>query len=300
VISAQNSVTSNGISASKNHRNTRGAFGGPAKLAAKNAFLAESAREAIRIANERRLKRQYARFYATKEGKEFAKKFGKAYRVPHNHGRLTVGSPDVEFHDPVDLPQSCVIDHPIEHIEPKAESSYPEGGINVEDMILIRDTFRQVFRWALDGDGLVGKGLRCNICIARMRPDLSNGLNIDRALARNFDNRFKTESLRLTGLYFSRVIEWLRRGNPISARGERIYLLAYTLWPSLINASTLATLGEMNGKTRQAKDKLANCLRDTFSGIKALAMRNDITRTRCRISQLNNGNHDNENRRTYN
>jgi hypothetical protein len=287
VISAQNSVTSDGILAPKNGRSTRGAFGGPAKLAAKNAFLAESAREAIRIANERRLKREYARFYATTAGKEFAKQYGKSYhywprRAPNG------GNSEVEFHDPADLPESSVFDHPIEHIEPKPESSYLEGGIDVAEMILISDTFRRAFQWALEGAGLVEKGLRCNICIARMRPDTSLGLTIDRPLAKIFDRRFKSESLRITGLHYNRIIEWLRRGDPISARGERVYLLAYTLWPALINASTLATLGQMNNKTRQAKDKLANCLRDTFSGIKALAMRNDITRTRCRISQLNN------------
>jgi hypothetical protein len=137
-----------------------------------------------------------------------------------------------------------VIDHPVDHIEPKMESGFLDGGIDPDQMVLIRDTFRQVFRWALDGEGLVEKGLRCNICIARLRPDLADGLHTDRALDKNFTRRFSTESLRVTGLYFGRIIEWLRRGDPISARGERVYLLAYTLWPSLINASTLATLGK--------------------------------------------------------
>ena len=238
-----------------------------------------SSREAIKIASDQRLKVAYARFYKTKKGKIFSKGCcGASLYYSNINGEL-------EFHDPADLPQSSILDHPVNHIEPESENGFAE--INVQELILIRDTFRKVFRWALDGDGLVEKGLRCNICIARMRTRLSGGLTIDISLAKDFDRRFKPEHLKVTGLYYGRVIEWLRRGDPISARGERVDLLAYTLWPSLINASTLATLGQMNGKTRQAKDKLANCLRDTFSGIKALAMRNDITRERCRYSQLN-------------
>ncbi len=255
---------------------------------AENHATLHSCREAIKIANERRLKREYARFYATKAGKIFAKEYGKSCygSVPYLGNRDHVFTPaTVEFHDPADLPQSSITDHPIGHIEPETENGFAE--INVDELILIRDTFRHVFRWALDGEGLVEKGLRCNICIARMRTRLSGGLTINKSLSKDFDRRFKPDALKITGLYYGRVIEWLRRGDPISARGERVYLLAYTLWPSLINASTLATLGSMNGKTRQAKDKLANCLRDTFSGIKALAMRNDITRARCKYSQLN-------------
>jgi hypothetical protein len=243
-------------------------------------------REAIRNANQRKLKSEYAKFYKTKAGKLFVKQFGKSHSnaSPHFHN----GNGDIEFHDPADLPQSSILDHPMNHIEPEIDSGFSKGGIDFDDLLLIRDTFRQVFRWGLDGDGLVGKGLRCNICIAQMKPDLSQGsLTIDLPLQREFLFLFnKPEALTLTGYHFNRVLEWLRRGDPISARGERVDLLAYTLWPSLINASTLHTLGQMSNKTRQAKDKLANCLRDTFSGLKALAMRNDITRARCKASQL--------------
>ena len=246
-------------------------------VSAENHATLHLTREEIRVASEENLRRAYARFYKTKRGRIFAKGCTPVY--------FANGNGDIEFHDPADLPQSSFTDHPVNHIEPEPENGFAE--INVHELILIRDTFRKVFRWALDGQGLVEKGLRCNICIARMRTRLSGGLTIDISLAKDFDRRFKPESLKITGLYYGRVIEWLRRGDPISARGERVDLLAYTLWPSLINASTLATLGQMNGKTRQAKDKLANCLRDTFSGIKALAMRNDITRERCRYSQLN-------------
>jgi hypothetical protein len=236
----------------------------------------QSSREAIKIANDQRLRLAYTRFYKTKAGKSFKTKSSKYF---------SNGNGDIEFHAPADLPQSSITDHPVNHIEPETENGFAE--INVAELILIRDTFRTVFRWALDGEGLVEKGFRCNICIARMKKRLSRGLAIDKSLAKDFDRRFKPEALKITGLYYGRLLEWLRRGGPISARGERVDLLAYTLWPTLINASTLATLGSMNGKTRQAKDKLANCLRDTFSGIKALAMRNDITRERCRYSQLN-------------
>lgn len=253
----------------------------------KKTALSESGRDAIRAINQEKLKHAYDKFYATKRGRKFAKTYGKSYSASSPH--FTNGNSDVEFHDPADLPQSSVFDHPMEHMEPEKESGFSDRGIDPEELILIRDTFRQVFRWNLDGDGLVARGRRCNICIFRMKKDLSGGLTIDALLLKQFDHFFgNSEPLELTGYHFNRVLAWLRCEPPISQRGHRVDLLAYTLWPSLLDASTLATLGLMNNKTRQAMDKLANCLRDTFSGLKALAMRNDITRARCKYSQLQN------------
>jgi hypothetical protein len=49
----------------------RGAFGGPAKRAARLNFIGDSQRQANRIANERAVKKAYREFYATPEGKKF-------------------------------------------------------------------------------------------------------------------------------------------------------------------------------------------------------------------------------------
>ena len=161
---------------------------------AENHATPHLTREAIRIASDEKLKRAYARFYKTKKGKIFAKG-SIGYTILY----CSNGNGDLEFHDPADLPQSSILDHPVNHIEPESENGFAE--INVKELILIRDTFRKVFRWALDGEGLVEKGLRCNICIARMRTRLAGGLTIDISLAKDFDRRFKAESLKITGLY---------------------------------------------------------------------------------------------------
>ncbi len=271
---------------------TKGAFGtGARTIARKRAFIAHSCVLGNEQSRQKQLKRAYADFYATREGKEFARKFGKSYQdsSPRPGG---AGSGDHEFHDPAELPQASVIDNPVDHMEPM--NPHTElAGLQRDEIDLICETFKHVFRWTLDGaqsgpddSALVRVGKRCNAVIARMRPDLGVGLSVEPSLVRQFTGRFKPLVLLKTGVYFGPVLEWLRRGDPLSARGERVYLLAYKLWPSDIHASTLAALGGMNGKTRQAKDKQVNCLRDTMGGLKALTMRPDITRARCRASQL--------------
>ena len=271
-------------------KTTRGAFGNPRKRA---AFIAASAQQGNELSKQEKLKRSYAAFFATTEGKEFTKEFGKSFQdsSPRPAGG---GNSDPEFHDPSDLPECSVLDHPVDRIEPRDGHS-EFASLDREEIELIGETFKHVFRWSLDGarsciNGdapLVSVGKRCNVAIFRMRPDLGAGLSIEPALARAFGRGFKTDILEKTGNYYGRALEWLRRGDPLSARGERVYLLAYKVWPAEIGASTLAVLGGMNGKTRQAKDKQVNCLRDTLGGLKALTMRPDITRAKCRYSQLN-------------
>src|SRR5262249_27272096 len=142
--------------------------------------------------------------------------------------------------------------------------------------------------WCIDGIGLVAIGLRTSIVISVLHPDLGRGLYIDKPTQRIFWRlNFGTiENFLLAGHLYEPVLEWLRQGTRrVSERGERIMILLYMLRPDLIGQSTLASLGNISNKTRQAKDKLANCLRDTFSGIKARAMRADVTRIRCRNSQ---------------
>lgn len=273
-------------------KSVRGAYGGVAKkAAARLSAFREHQGQAIEVARERSLKREYAKFFATTAGKQFVKQFGRSIDIPNRNGRKSGSGSDVgdgdgiDFHDPADLPEASFLDHPVDKLEPA--DTHVEFAIPRSEIEMICATFRMAFQWALDGKDLVHNGLRCNILISRMRVDLGHGLAIDKAIAKKFDARFPhTEFLQRTGRRFALVLEWLRRAESVSTRGERVYLLAYTLCPSAIDARTLASLGEMSGKTRQAKDKLANCLRDTMSGIKALAMRGDITRVRCQRAQL--------------
>ncbi len=272
-------------------KTTRGAFTNPAK---RLAFIAESSRQGNEQAKQKQLKRAYASWYATDEGKEFTKEFGKNYSdsSPFSRG----GNSDNEFHDPAELPQSRVYDNPIDKIEP--EDTAPKlKNLNREDIYTISQTFWLVCRWVLDGaqnangdSPLVAVGQRLRVAVSIMRPDIAKSQPDDKKLEFRFRDEFRHQSvLEKTGLYYGSLLEWLRRSEnaPLSSRGKRVYLLFYEVWPSEIDARTLASLGSMSGITRQAMDKQANCLRDTLRGLlKAITMRADITRTRCRVAQL--------------
>jgi hypothetical protein len=272
--------------------NTKGAFGKhAATVAKKTAFIAESCRQGNELTRERQLRQAYTKFFRTADGRAFAREFGKSIpaRGAHVANRNGNGGEDtLDFCDPADLPQASVIDHPVEHIEPAQNSAAALDGVSYEDVKIATAIFESSMRWCIDGEGLVQKGLRSSIVISIMRPDLSSGLRIDTPLGAAFAKATACQNgaMELSGRLFGPVLEWLRRGEQPSERGERIMVLFYVLRPDLIGESTLAMLGRISNKTRQAKDKLANCLRDTYSGIKARAMRGDITRTRCRESQL--------------
>jgi hypothetical protein len=157
-------------------------------------------------------------------------------------------------------------------------------GVTREEIKSATEIFESSMRWCIDGRDLVSIGLRAVIVISVMRPTLQFGLRIDQKAARSFKklNAGVNGAMELTGSLFSRVLEWLRRSDNPAECGERIIVLFYVLRPDLICVSTLATMGNISNKTRQAKDKLANCLRDTYSNIKTRVMRGNITRDRCR------------------
>lgn len=272
-------------------RKVKGTFGGPAKAAARVEFIAESCRQANELTKERQLRQTYTKFFQTEDGRKFAREFGRA-NITNNSFRAAKGgnSDDdaVDFCDPADLPQASLLDHPVEHIEPAMPASVELDGVSQEEIKTVTAIFESSMRWCIDGEDLVRKGLRTSIVISTMRVDLRSGLKIDKALEAAFAEATACQNgaIALSGRLFGPVLEWLRRGDKTSELGERTMVLFYVLRPDLIGESTLAALGRISNKTRQAKDKLANCLRDTYSGIKARAMRGDITRTRCRESQL--------------
>lgn len=181
---------------------------------------------------------------------------------------------------------------------PVIDSAEPLESAGVEQMSpgQVReaaDTFGTALRWALEGLGLVALGNRSAVLIAGFRADLAGGLVVDGVLARDllgaFDDFRVSETLlrlRETGDIYSRFLEWMRRAQSVSALGERLQLVAYKLRPDLLDAATLADLGEETHKTRQSQSKIAGCLRDTFDGLTALCERPEITRLRCRIAQL--------------
>src|SRR5207247_1283615 len=105
----------------------------------------------------------------------------QAKRSPYNNNDEAV-----DFCDPADLPQASLLDHPVEHMEPVLNSGIEMDGISYEEIKTATATFETSMRWCIDGDGLVGKGLRSSIVISTMRDDLRNGLKIDRALEKVF------------------------------------------------------------------------------------------------------------------
>jgi hypothetical protein len=283
---------------------TKGAFGKRRASTAKRLLdHAASSLQANELTQAKRLERAYKEFYATPQGKKFAKEFGKSYS-DSSPRRTGGGDCDPQFCDPADLPAASVLDHPVDHIEPESDS-VEISGLSEAEIKTASELFSDVLRWGLGCDTvqrpfkivqaghldspLVQRGKRSIVLIAFMRPDLAAD-KIDKTLSSSFLVQFgdKLSELEAAGLLFGRYLEWMRRSNTFSAYGERLDITAYMLRPDLLPASTLAKLGEILNKSRQAKDKLANCARDTFAGLKAPPMRNDITRARCRASQLQN------------
>jgi hypothetical protein len=241
------------------------------------------------------LRQAYTEFFKTDDGRAFARSFGKSIPINsryarHNldfFARLLRGEADIDFCDPADLPRASVMDDPIDHIEPLQNSCCLDG-ITQDEIKRATAIFESSMRWCIDGVELVQMGRRAEIVISIMKPDLGYGLNPNKNAVQIFIAAHPNANgdFALSGRLFGPVLEWLRRGHRGSELGERIMVLFYVLRPDLISNSTLASLGRISNKTRQAKDKLANCLRDHFSGIKARAMRGDMTRIRCRNSQL--------------
>lgn len=193
--------------------------------------------------------------------------------------------------------------HPAELLEGAASEPAPIEGLSDEQIAGAAEDFESALRWALTlpagcraDHQLVALGKRSAVLIAAFRADLVCGMEVVPELAREFFTLFaeKTlsetlERLRPTGALYGRYLEWMRKGRDLAGLGEHLRLVAYQLRPDLIDAATLACLGADLNKTRQAGNKKANALRDTFEGLKALCQRADITRLRCRLAQLRGG-----------
>jgi hypothetical protein len=199
----------------------------------------------------------------------------------------------------------------LDELEPQTLSVDLEN-LSAHQIRQASETFEQALRWALApatpsksaaatdlsnpppaAHPLVALGERSATLIVTMRLDLAGSLQLEPALAKSLLQSFglgclreTVQRLQATGAIYARLLEWMRRTSTLDGLGERLQLVAYQLRPDLIDAATLAQLGEATGKTRQALNKPANCLRDTFDGLKALIMRADVTRLLCRQAQL--------------
>jgi ABC-type amino acid transport substrate-binding protein len=238
------------------------------------------------------------------------------------HSRFqTPGEDALDLADRELIPESAIRGHrngrpivalenqAIEILEPETRA-IPIDDLPADQVAAAAEDFATALRWAFSSDSsglstehsstepshhLVHLGHRTIALIAVLRSDLAPGLPLDAALARQFLETLSPSKgivrdtlarLRQTGAIYGRLLEWIRRTTSISGVGERLQLVAYVVRPDLIDAATLAALGEATNKTRQAKDKHANCLRDTFATLRALVMRDNSTRRLCQEAQL--------------
>jgi hypothetical protein len=204
----------------------------------------------------------------------------------------------------------------IDHLEPITPEDLAH--LTPDAVASAVDDFGHALRWALDCSAtrselpqrtdaknqeprtknqelhhLVEFGRRSIVLICTMAPDLAPGLPLSPDLARAFLTSFHDfrisetlQRLQETGQVYRRILAWLKSATDLASAGERLQIVAYELRPDLIDAATLASLGAPTNKTRQALNKVANCLRDTFAGIKSFTMRADATRLRCQSAQL--------------
>jgi hypothetical protein len=278
-----------------------------AKAEAKAKFLSQSSAEANRIANERQLARAWREFSAGLTPEQLAFARANGVHQPAAAGEARQRKADrknnLEFADPAELPDSVGCgsqngrklvnrgEHPVDQLEPR-KLSVQVDGLTAEEIRLTSETFGDCIRWALDDQDLVQRGLRAIVLVAAMRRDIAAGMIIDTDLADDFiadvfavgDDSF--EDLQAAGAVFGRFLEFISRGATKSSIGERLDMTAYMLRPDLLPANTLAKMGEIVNKTRQAKGKLSNDFRDTFGGLKSPAQRPEITRDRCCEAQL--------------
>jgi hypothetical protein len=263
-----------------------------AQRAAKETRLAQSNADASEIQRQRILKKEYALWFAGMTDAERAGAHALGIRGPlplASRPPIAGRDADIDFRDPAELPASSITANPVDILEPLTLSVEIER-LSHTEIAATAGTFSEALGWALEGKGLVAMGERLCIMVSLLRPELASGLPLAQ-LVTSFCNHVKGDekAYLACGVVFGRALEWATRGSSISALGERLYLVAYVLRPGLIDARTLANLGSMRNKTRQAKDKLAQCLRDTFAGLQARTMRGEITRARCRQSARANG-----------
>lgn len=156
----------------------------------------------------------------------------------------------------------------------------------IEEERALARAFGQALRWACEAPDLVQAGRRALLMLHVWQPALVEGLQ--RQIARELEAEFRKTvgSDDDGGPGLGRLLDWLRQAPSLSAMGARVHAAAYVIVPTAIGARTLASLGSMNQKTRQAWDKMVQDFRDTFDGIRSRAMRGDETRIKCRDAQL--------------
>lgn len=283
---------------------------GTQRARAKQSFLAESSRQGNAIAKERADRKTYAKWFATLSpaDQEFAREHKLHKPMPEEGFRRVTSDSDEDalaLAEREPIPESdrrgthngrpviATAHEPLDAMEPVDGSDLAH--LSAEAVETAVEDFGAALRWALEPapSDLAGIGKRSIVIIATMTPDIAEGLPLDRDLARAFlstfeDFRLSETLIRLqeSGLVYRRILDWAKNGSSLSALGERLQLVAHKIRPDLIDGATNAKLGNPTNKSRQAINKLSQCIRDTFAGLKAFCERANATRLACQRSQL--------------
>ena len=265
--------------------------------AERKARRQEKAERTAGIVNEAQLKREYAKWRADMTPAERAAARKLKCLMPLADGGIPKGrrgqEVDLDFHDPADLPEAAEHRTAVDELEPLDAFSVAIENLDYQEVTNAAETFGAGLSWTFDvadQSDMVVIGDRGLATIYLMRPDLVKGAERTRAQKILGCTQGAWPKVPwggecfqclATGDIFGRVFEWIRRGESVSQIGERLCLVAYVVRPTIMGSPTLQQLGEKMNKTRQAKDKLASCLRDTFAGIRAAAQRGEFTRDKC-------------------
>jgi hypothetical protein len=183
---------------------------------------------------------------------------------------------------------------PVREDEP--ERSTPEAGAfvhpadaiegTIEDESELAATFGEALAWCSQGSDVVDMGRRLTVVLHLWRPSLVAGmtLEIEREMTEEFRCWVQCDAPCDRG-NLGPVLEWARRGTSLGQLGQRVLAMTYVLKPHAIGAPTLAAIGALTNKTRQAVDKLVQDFRDTFGGVKSRNMRSEANRITCRHAQ---------------
>lgn len=170
-------------------------------------------------------------------------------------------------------PQEAVWHHPVDDIEPEADSLSDAA-----------DMLSAFLRAIAEQPTCCKAGLEALAHIAIAMP-------------KQFPGGFAAPKAHLQGDYralgsaFARLFSCIAGGwtrTRISEAGIRALAAVYVLRPDLLGGATMEALGmRCGGVTRQAFSKHARAIRDAHGGIRNRSMKSEETRLRCKITQSN-------------
>jgi hypothetical protein len=165
-----------------------------------------------------------------------------------------------------------------------------EEPVQESELSIIADHFTAALIWASQAKTLIEMGWRIHTMLAVFRPVLIEGmaLEVKVEMKRDLVNAIGSGRtvLKLVGEYYREVLAWCRRCNSLSHLGQRGFGMIYVMRRDLIpERNTNAALGALHGKTRQAFNKTVGDFRDSNRGFRNGVMREETTRTKCRIAQ---------------